>query len=135
MARPKRDINWDLIEKMIESGCPAKEIAGKCDLSMPYFYVVFEQHFEENYDSFRSKRDQAGCASLRLTQYAKAINGNIEMLKLLGRERLGQGLEKAPPPPNDEKVTEIIDNMKLQNKLVELEKIIEELRGQQPKTE
>ncbi len=135
MARPPKEINWELVEKMIESGCTTKEICGRFHICPDRFYERFHKEYGERYVGFVGYHYEGGNAALRLTQYAKAINGNIEMLKLLGRERLNQGLEKAPPPPNDEKVTEIIDNMKLQNKLVELEKIIEELRGQQSKTE
>ncbi len=93
MARPQREINWEIVDKMMEAGCSAKEIFGYLRISDSAFYSRFIQEYGEHYQEYKVGAYESGNALLRLTQFQKALRGNIEMLKLLGRERLGQGKE------------------------------------------
>lgn len=92
MARPKKEINWDIIEKRMEAGCTAKEIWGDGD--MDTFYRRFKEHFGKSFGDYKDEYYSVGNGNLKFTQYMKALAGNTNMLTLLGRERLGQGREE-----------------------------------------
>ena len=93
MARTKKEINWDLVEKRMEAGNTAKDIARAFHIDINTFYRRFKEEFECNFADYACDAPSSGKANLAFTQYAKALSGNSEMLKLLGREWLGQGKE------------------------------------------
>ena len=90
MARPLKQINWDIIEKRMEAGCTAKEIASSANIDINTFYDRFKLEYGKCFADCADDFYSLGNANLKLTQYVKAIGGNIPMLLLLGRERLGQ---------------------------------------------
>jgi hypothetical protein len=94
MARPKKEINWDIVEKKMQAGCPAKEIAaGVCDLDT--FYHRFKERYSKSFGDYSDEYYSEGDGNLRFLQYMKAMGGNIKMLEILCKERLGQGKEQA----------------------------------------
>ena len=112
MARPLKAINWDIVEKKMEAGCSAKEIAGGvCDLDT--FYRRFKENFGRGFADCSDEFYSAGDSNLKFTQYMKALSGNTHMLTLLGRERLCQGTEKETTPQNDEFLSLRHENMLL----------------------
>ncbi len=98
MARPKKEINWEIVEKKMEAGCTAREIAGgMCEINT--FYDRFKEHYGKNFGDYADEFYRAGDANLKFTQYMKALAGNTNMLTLLGRERLNQSKEQEKTPP------------------------------------
>ncbi len=120
MARPLKEINWDLVLKKMEAGCKASEIYGNmCDKDT--FYRRFELQFGCSYGDYAPRSYSEGHGNVRLTQYMKALKGDPKMLTLLGQEWLGQGQVKdtlKAPNQNDIDKDHII--MELQNKLNKL---------------
>jgi hypothetical protein len=115
MARPLKEINWDVVEKKMEAGCSAKEIYGNlCDADT--FYRRFKEHYGKSFADCTDQYYSIGDGLIKFTQYMKAISGNIPMLQLLGRERLGQGKEQEKLPSNDE-----IRQLEHKNMLLEYE--------------
>lgn len=111
MGRPKKDINWELVEKRMEAGCSAKEIAGALHCNMDTFYDRFKEEYGSGFSDFYDKMYEGGNANLRFTQYMKALSGNTNMLTLLGRERLSQGQFQETIPTNDDILTVKHENM------------------------
>ena len=90
MARPKKEINWDIVEKKMEAGCSAKEICGST-LDTDTFYRRFKEEYGKSFGDYSAEFYSVGNGNLKFTQYMKALSGNTNMLTLLGKERLGQG--------------------------------------------
>ena len=93
MARPLKEINWDVVEKLIESGCSGVEIAGKFRIKSDTFYERFKREYEVSFQDYRVESQEAGAADLKAMLHAKALNnnapGNSNLLIFLARTRLG----------------------------------------------
>ncbi len=93
MARPLKEINWDVVEKLIESGCTAKEIAGKFRVNEDTFYRRFKEEYNKSFQDYHITAREAGAADIRSMIQAKALNnsapGNSNLLIFLARCRLG----------------------------------------------
>lgn len=94
MGRPKKPINWDHVEFMMAAGCTVIEICGFYLIHASNFYLRFEKQFGNKFQEYRDEFYQKGNANLRSLQYKLALSGNLKMIELLGKERLGQGQEK-----------------------------------------
>lgn len=94
MARPKKEINWELVEKRMEAGCSGIEIAACLRIDSDTFFRRFQQHYEKRFADSTADFYSAGNANIKFTQYMKALAGNNNMLLLLGKERLNQGKEE-----------------------------------------
>lgn len=94
MPRQKKEINWDIVERMLEAGCTATQIAGKFRINHDTFYRRFQEEYDVRFNDFAYSMQEAGEADLVLMQHMKALNnkaaGNIQMLTWLGKVRLGQ---------------------------------------------
>lgn len=121
MARPLKNINWDTVERRMEAGCSAKEIAGGLLIDINTFYERFKKEFGMGFSDFADSFKSSGVANIRFRQYMKAMEGNVEMLKLLGREWLGQGKEELEKPTNDLFNDISHENMILRAKLAKIE--------------
>lgn len=92
MARPKKEINWKLVEQKMQAGCSAEEIYNDPDTMMDQdtFYRRFKEEYGVGFADCRGKFYSSGQGNIRYTQFAKAMKGDNTMLLLLGREMLGQ---------------------------------------------
>lgn len=135
MARPKKEINWDVVEKRMEAGCSAKEIAGAHHVDLDTFYRRFKEEFGSSFGDYSASFADGGHGNIRYTQYMKALSGNSNMLELLGIEMLGQGSPKKDIPGNDELLSYRHENMllKAENaKLKEKLNVIPDKESHQP---
>lgn len=94
MSRPKKEINWDIVEKKMEAGCNGVEIAATLRIQPDTFYIRFKEKYGKSFQDYHGDFYSAGDANIKFTQYMKALAGNNNMLILLGRERLNQGKEE-----------------------------------------
>jgi hypothetical protein len=90
MARPKKPINWDVVEKRMEAGNSAKEIAKHLRIDINTFYDRFKEEFECGFADFSDGISQCGNADIVFTQHMKALSGNVQMLMYLGKVKCGQ---------------------------------------------
>lgn len=125
MARPQKEINWEVVEKLIESGCNGIEIAGKFRIQKQTFYRRFEEKYQESFQNYHTDVSEAGIADLRSMLHAKALNnkapGNSNLLIFLARTRLGM---KEPEllggvAPNQTQLDQSHHIMELENQLAE----------------
>lgn len=127
MARPLKEINWDVVEKLIENGCRGTEIAAKFRIQKQTFYRRFEDKYGESFQNYHTETQEAGLADLRSMLRAKALNnkapGNAQILMFLARCELGMkepettNLLAANQPQLDQ--SHLI--MQLQHRIAELE--------------
>lgn len=104
MAKAKREINWELVERKMEAGCSGIEIAATLRVDSDTFYRRFEQQYGKRFAAISGDFYSAGDANIRFTQYMKALSGNIPMLTLLGRERLGQSKDEVKLSPFEDTI-------------------------------
>jgi hypothetical protein len=136
MARPLKEINWDVVEKLIESGCSGVEIAGKFRIQSDTFYRRFKEEYKTSFQDYRVESQEAGAADLKAMIHAKALNnkapGNSNLLIFLARCRLGM---KEPEvthllAANQPQIDQSHTIMQLQHRITELE-----ANGNKSKTE
>ncbi len=101
MARPKKEIDWERVDELMEVGSPAAEISDQFDINHNTFYERFKEHYGFNFQDYRMRFHSIGKANLRRSQYEKAIEGNTQMLTLLGKLWLDQ-VDIEPTPKNTE---------------------------------
>ena len=127
MGRQKKEINWNIVEKKIEAGCSAKEIyENVCHKDT--FYDRFKEEYGENFSDYSTEYYHVGNGNLKFTQYIKALSGNIPMLLLLGRERLGQGKSEETVSPLQMQIDQSHILMEQSHEIAELKNQVYELR-------
>lgn len=93
MARPQREINWDVVRKYMECGCSGMQIAAKLRLAKDTFYNRFKKEFGKCFQDYYEEGEGVGKLDIRVMLYAKALNskapGNADLLKFLARCELG----------------------------------------------
>ena len=103
MARPRKEIDWDLADKSAALMCSGEEIAHLCGVS---YDTLIRQIKAMGYDGFADwfgERATPTLKSLRRKQIEVALNGNIVMLIWLGKQLLNQR-EKHDIETTDKKV-------------------------------
>ena len=127
-GRPEKEISWPLVEKFLEAGCSAKEIASKFRMKVDTFYTRFKKHYRCSFQDYRVMGDTAGKADIRLALHSKALNDgnkvNTKTLIFLAKCRLGMVQPEATQSEaaNQKEIDLTHQIMQLQNKIVELEK-------------
>lgn len=84
MARPKKNIDYELVKKLAEIQCTQEEISNVLDIS-----VRTLQRDKEFCRIYNIAREQ-GKMSLRRWQFKRAEQGSDKMLIWLGKQHLGQ---------------------------------------------
>jgi hypothetical protein len=127
MGRPLKEINWDLVDKLIEAGCSGVAISGKFRIQSDTFYARFKKEYGCSFQDYRADVQEAGIADLMMMLHAKALNnkapGNSNLLIFLAKTKLGM---KEPETtnlvaPNQTGIDQSHIIMQLQNRVLELE--------------
>jgi hypothetical protein len=127
MARPQKEINWEVVEKLIESGCSGVEIAGKFRIQSDTIYRRFKEEYGCSFQDYRVESQEAGLADLRAMIHTKALNnkapGNSNLLIFLARCRLGMREPEATHTlaANQNQIDQTHTIMQLQHRIAELE--------------
>jgi len=130
MVRPKKQINWDLVERQMQAGCNAKEIARSISVDINTFYDRFKEEYGKGFADFADSFHSGGKGNIRLAQYMKALQGNVPMLILLGREWLGQGREEGvKESPFQELIDTQHENMILRAQMAKLKEEVNKNEG------
>ena len=88
MARPKRTIDYEIVEKLASIMCTQEEIAHFLDIS------VRTLQRDDTFNELYRKGIDKGKMSLRRNQFKSAEAGNTTMLIWLGKQYLGQSDKK-----------------------------------------
>ena len=101
--RPCAPIDWKKVEVMMLAGCSGEEIAGSVGVHHDTFYRRFQQEYGTSFTLASHSKKKAGHGNIRSRQYIAALNGNTQMLKILGEEWLGQGKGQSECAEDDDR--------------------------------
>ena len=125
MARPPKEINWDLIKRKMEAGCTAKEIFNSHDhkMNIDTFYDRFKEEFGCSFSDYSAPSNEIGKGDIKLMLHAKALNGAINALLFLAERRCGMKVPEVvvAEANNQELINLQHQNMMLKNRVNELE--------------
>lgn len=93
MARPLKEIDWNMVEQYMESGCSGVEIAAKFHIQKNTFYERFRKEYNCGFQDYHSDASGAGIADLKRMLHAKTLNnkapGNTHLLMFMAKCKLG----------------------------------------------
>lgn len=139
MARPHKNIDWNMVEQKILAGCTAQQIfSSKYTRCAPNtFYNNFKLEFGCSFEDYCEEVSKLGEGDLLLLQHAKAMKGSVPMLQHLGKVRLGQKEAKDDTTiaPHQAQVDQSHTIMQQQNEIEELKKKLEAMSANKPETE
>lgn len=90
MARPKIEIDFDMVKKLCAIQCTGQEIADVLDVSYDTLERRVKEVYQISFADYIKKHSANGKMSLRRKQHEVAMNGNTTMLVWLGKQYLGQ---------------------------------------------
>lgn len=92
--RPQKAINWDLVDSLLEAGCPGTEIAPHFDMHCETFYDRVQIEKGMGFTEYSQQKRSKGASELRAQQHLKALGktdlGDNTLLIFLGKVRLEQ---------------------------------------------
>jgi hypothetical protein len=100
-GRPCKPIDWEIVESMIEAGCTLTGIASRFRIDPTNFSDQFVNRYGVLFTYYAAKLRCTGIDNIRHIQYQKALEGNTQMLTILGREWLGQEREQKQASQSD----------------------------------
>lgn len=102
MARPRKKIDMDMVEKLASEGCTVAEIAAHFGVHQSTLYR--RKKFKEVYE-----RGLAKCKlSIRRALYKKAINGDTKALIFLAKNMLGMSDNPQQQDTSQEQVIRVV---------------------------
>lgn len=90
MARPKIEIDFDMVKKLCAIQCTGQEIADVLDVSYDTLERRVKEVYQISFADYIKKHSANGKMSLRRKQHEVAMKGNTTMLVWLGKQYLGQ---------------------------------------------
>lgn len=87
--RPKSDIDFDLVDSMLEAGCTGTEVAARLGMHEDTLTNRIKEEKKMGFSAYRQQKVAKGDQLLRETLFAKAKNGDTTSLIFLGKTRLG----------------------------------------------
>lgn len=96
-GRPRREIDWDQLEKLCAIHCTGQECASVLRVSYDALNDAIKKKGYSGFPEYFKKYSGSGKASLRRMQFKSAESGNATMLIWLGKQYLGQRDYKYEP--------------------------------------
>ena len=90
MARPRKEIDFDELEKLCHICCTAEEIANWFHCSVDTLDRRIKEEYEIGFAEYYKQNKSGGKISIRRKQFQTAMSGNVAMLIWLGKNNLGQ---------------------------------------------
>ena len=123
MSRTQKEIDWDKVNLYLKAGASQKKIAESLGIDRDTLRDRVKEKYGEDYSAYSASLHSMGELLIEVTQFQKALSGNIQMLLWLGKIRLGQ---KEPDlintkAPSQEDINKDHIIMELQHKLAVLE--------------
>lgn len=89
-GRPKKEIDFDLVEKLCQIQCTGEEIASVLSINYDTLNNRVKEIHKVNFSDYIKRFASTGKASLRRMQWKSAEKGNTSMLIWLGKQYLDQ---------------------------------------------
>ena len=90
MTRPRKEVDWETVNKLCGIHCTGEEIASFLDMSYDTLQRRCLEEHECGFADYYKKASASGKMSLRRKQYEVAMAGNVSMLIWLGKNTLNQ---------------------------------------------
>lgn len=90
VGRPKKEIDFDALEKLCHIQCTAEEISAYFDVSIDTIERRIQEEYDINFAEYFAKNRGKGKISLRRVQFQSAMSGNTTMMVWLGKNWLNQ---------------------------------------------
>lgn len=118
MGRHEKPIDWDQVERRMEAGNSAKQIATYFRIHVDTFYERFKKEYGIGFPEKSDEFLQYGNSNIEYAQYVKAMSGNVQMLLWLGQIRCNQAIpqSKSHIPENDNDLKELTNSIREQSK-------------------
>lgn len=95
VGRPKKNIDWDLVDEYCFLHCTEAEIASFLRMTLDTFRLKIKEKYGINFHDFYRQRAHGGNISLRRKQWLNACNNDNATLQIwLGKQWLGQKDER-----------------------------------------
>lgn len=124
-GRPQKPIDWDKVEKKMEAGCTATEIAAHFHVDLKTFIYKFQEKYSDNFTNIAPNFHSGGKGNVREKQYDEALEGNTQMLVLLGKLWLGQ-VDIEPEPKKTDDFNAENEIMEKNNTIQRLENVLKQ---------
>jgi hypothetical protein len=89
MARKKSEIDWPLVDSMLEAGCTGEEVAASLGIHADTLYRRIEDERKIGFAAYRQQKIALGDRILREKLFTKAKAGDTTSLIFLAKTRLG----------------------------------------------
>jgi len=83
-------IDWELVDKLLESGCSGVEVSGYLGCNENTLYKKCKEEKNSEFEAYRNLKRASGDSKLRTAQLDKALSGDTTMQIWLGKNRLSQ---------------------------------------------
>jgi len=91
MARPKINIDWEIVNSLLEADCEGTEIAAYLGIKPDTLYHRCKEDNKQGFSEYLQQKKAKGNSLLKVKQFESAIKDkNISMQIWLGKQRLGQ---------------------------------------------
>jgi len=97
LGRKPKPIDWDTVDKMLIAQNPAKDIAEFFHLSADAFYRRVFEEWGIHFTNYASAKYSEGKINLRLKNFNKAMQGNVQALHKLSDVYLEEFKEEKNP--------------------------------------
>ena len=89
MGAPRKEIDYDQLEKLCRIQCTEEEIAGFFDVSIETLNTRVKEKYGCTFLEYNKRCSQFGKCSLRRELFKKAQGGNVPILIWLSKQYLG----------------------------------------------
>lgn len=112
MSRPRKEIDWSMVDKLLQAHTPGTEIAASFDMHPETFYDRVKKEFRTGFTEYCAQKRSKGKNNLRLSQLKKALEGNTSMQIWLGKNWLGQKDEPKEEKEFDGSLAKLLELLK-----------------------
>jgi len=90
-GRPKKIINWDEVDYLLEADCEGTEIAAHLGMHRNVLYERCKTEKKCNFSEYLQEKKSKGNSLIKVKQFEAAVKDKDKtMLVWLGKQRLGQ---------------------------------------------
>lgn len=90
VSKPRKPIDWNLVDKLLMAGCSSTEIAPHFDITDETLQERTVKEKGMGYSAYSATLRSKGESCLRAKQFEKALKGDNTMMVWLGKNRLKQ---------------------------------------------
>lgn len=90
MSRPKLEIDWKVVDSLLEADCEGTEIAAYFGVHPDTLYARCKEVNNMGFSHYLQEKKAKGNSLLKTKQFKIAMEGDKAMLIWLGKQRLGQ---------------------------------------------